>query len=159
MRMKVAKNLTMVRTGGWNQSRRTPPATRPRGLTLILGLEKKICTFYFVVKVYMFDISWCRWCSREYNLTWTTWTSGILLSVTESIDAQALYIISRNTPSIFEWNVKYIFKAVDHPQIVKLRHLTHMMERLLSWTTCQSRVGAWWCSRESTTRVLICQRV
>ena len=91
MRMKVAKNLTMVRTGGWNQSRRTPPATRPRGLTLILGLEKKICTFYFVVKVYMFDISWCRWCSREYNLTWTTWTTGILLSVTESIDAQALY--------------------------------------------------------------------
>ena len=45
----MANNLTMVRTGGWNQSRRTPPATRPSGLTLILGLDKKICIFSYVV--------------------------------------------------------------------------------------------------------------
>jgi len=39
----------MVRTGGWNQSRRTPPAIRPRGLTLILGLEEKICKLFHLV--------------------------------------------------------------------------------------------------------------
>ena len=157
MRMKVAKNLTMVRTGGWNQSRRTPPATRPRGLTLILGLEKKICIFFHLV-MFICLIS----VDADDVAGNTTWLEQLEQQGYCCLWQKALMLklcISRNTPSIFEWNVKYIFKAVDDSQIVKLRHLTHMMERLLSWTTCQSRVGAWWCSRESTTRGLIWQRV
>ena len=36
--IQKATNLSMERRGGRNQRRRAPPASRPRGLTLIVGL-------------------------------------------------------------------------------------------------------------------------
>ena len=133
----------MERRGGRNQRRRAPPASKPRGLTLIVGLVED---FNFLDE---HNIRSFVCISSLHTTTSTVWMYEIHyeLCAHQNMNSFMWYIQSTSQ------HLHCTHHNNDKPQQrERLKQLspnstTYTRARLLS-VTCQSRVAAWYCKDE-----------
>ena len=113
----------MATTGGLYQRRRTPAATRPRGLTLIVGLREK-------------EI-WSRW---RFLRNWNVYHKELLMQpdLVKQLQQWSLLATRPSLSCSPKWSTWSAWPSWS---------LTHTIVRLRS-VGCQSRVAAWYCNED-----------
>ena len=116
----------MATTGGLYQRRRTPAATRPRGLTLIVGLREK-------------EI-WSRW---RFLRNWNVYHKELLMQpdLVKQLQQWSLLATRPSLSCSPKWSTWSAWPSCSPWSS------THTIVRLRS-VGCQSRVAAWYCNED-----------